>query len=103
MQALGLQIENQLLEMIESMVCQFYRFFKKLNVSDVRYGNWCKEKLPKTSKIQPTKDELRQYVKCVNYQAFILKNVLEAKQEIPGANQHGWSVIGNLCSSLDVQ
>ena len=51
MQALGLEIENQLLEMIESMVCQFYRFFKKLNVSDVRYGNWCGEKLPKTSKI----------------------------------------------------
>ena len=90
MQALGLQIEDQLFEMIESMVCQFYGFLKKLMSVTfdmvIGAGRNCLKLLkfnqPKTS---------------------YMKNVLEAKQEIPGADQHGWSVTGNLCSSLDVQ
>ena len=40
---LCLQIEDHVFEMIESMFCKFYGFFKKPNVSDVWYGKWCAE------------------------------------------------------------
>ena len=43
-----------------------------------------------TSKIPPTKDELHQHVKRINCQAFVWTNAVEAKQDIPEADQHGW-------------
>ena len=39
---------------------------------------------------QKTKEDLHQRVKRVNYQAFVWKNPLKAKQEIPEADQLGW-------------
>ena len=89
----SLQIIDHLFEMIESMIYQNYEFLNKYNVSDVRYEKRCGEKFPKPSKIPPTKDELHQHVKRVSYQVFLWKNALEANQEIPEADQHGWSVI----------
>ena len=71
-------------------------FLKKPNVNDVRYEKWCGEKFLETFKIPPTKDELHQHVKCVNYQALAWENLWEVKQEIPDADQHGWGVIGDL-------
>ena len=59
-------------------------------MNDVRYEMCCREKFPELSKIPPTKDELHQHVRHVNYQAFVWKIALEENQEIPDADQYGW-------------
>ena len=89
--------------MIESLVWKAYRFLNKFDVDDVRYEKCCGEKFPEFSKIPPTKDEIYQHVKRVNYQAFVWKNALEANQEMSEAHQHGEGVIdGNMsmCQSV---
>ena len=84
----SLQIEDHLFDIIESFVFLVYGFLNKPNVNDVRYEKCCGEKCPKSSKIPPTKDALHQHVKRVNYQAFLWKNMLQAKQQILEVDQH---------------
>ena len=79
--------------MIESMVSQVCGFLNKPNVNDVRYEKCCWEKFLGLSKIPPTRYELHQHVKRVNYQKLARKNALEVNQEIPESDQHGWSMI----------
>ena len=57
-------------------------------------GLWISKK-PKVNDVQHEKccGELHQHVKHVNYKAFVWKSTLEANQEIPEADQHGWGVI----------
>ena len=74
----SLQIEDPLFDMIKSMVCQAYGLLNKSNVNEVWCEKCCWEKLPETSKISPTKDELHQRIWRVNYHAFVWKNPLEA-------------------------
>ena len=74
--------------MIEHMVCQVKGFLNKY-VNDVRHEKCGGEKFPEPSQIPPTKDELRQHVKCVNYKVFVWKSALEATQEVHEAHQHG--------------
>ena len=89
----SLQIEDPLFDMIESIVCRAYGFLNKSNINDVRYEKCCGKKFPEPSKIPPTKEHLHQHVRRVNYQAFLWKNALEANQEIPDADQHGWDAV----------
>ena len=88
----SLQTEDNLFDTIESMVRQGYGFLNKPYVNDGGYEKWCGEKFPKPP-ISPTKDNLHQHIKRVNYQAFIWQNALEANQEILEADQNGWYVI----------
>ena len=74
----SLQIEDPLFDMIKSMVCQAYGLLNKSNVNEVWCEKCCWEKFPETSKISPTKDELHQRIRRVNYHAFVWKNPLEA-------------------------
>ena len=87
--------------MVESIICQTYRFLSKSNVSEVRYEKCCGNKFPEPSEIPSTKDELDQHVERISYQVFAWKSALEANQEIPEADQHGWGVIdGNMSMCL---
>ena len=88
-----LQIEDDLFDMIKSIVCQAYGFLSKSNVNDVPYEKCCGKKFPEPSEILSTKDGLDQHVKCINYQEFVWKNAFEANQKIPEADQHSWSGI----------
>ena len=88
-----LQIEDDLFDMIKSIVCQAYGFLNKSNVNDVPYEKCCGKKFPEPSEILSTKDGLDQHVKCINYQEFVWKNAFEANQKIPEADQHSWSGI----------
>ena len=63
--------------------------FGKSNVSDVRYEKCFGKKFPKPSKFPPIKDKLNQHDNHANYEALVWKNALEAKLEIPEADQHG--------------
>ena len=82
--------ESLQIDMIGCMVCQ--TLLKKSNANDVWHEKCCGEKFPEPSKTPPIKDELRQHVKRVNYQAFVWKTALEANQETPETDQHGWAV-----------
>ena len=88
-----LQIEDDLFDMIKSIVCQAYGFLSKSNVNDVPYEKRCGKKFPEPSEILSTKDGLDQHVTCINYQEFVWKNAFEANQKIPEADQHSWSGI----------
>ena len=85
----NLQIEHHLFDTIESIVFQAYGFLNKPN--DVRYENCCVEKFSEPSKIPLKKTS---YINMLN--ASTTKH-LEAYQEIPDADQHGWGVIDGTC------
>ena len=57
------------------------------------YKRCCKEKFPEPCRMPPTSDELRQYVKRANYQAFIWKKALEIDPKIPDPERHGWELV----------
>ena len=53
------------------MVCTTYGFENVADINEVRYRKRCSKQFPGPTRIPPGKDELRQHVKKVNYQAFI--------------------------------
>ena len=63
----SLDIEETVYGIIEQMVCTAYEFEIVININEVRYRKCCSKQFPDPTRIPPTRDELRQHVKRVNY------------------------------------
>ena len=69
----SLDIEETVYEVIEQMVCVAYGFENVEKINEIRYKKCCSKQFPDLTRIPPTRPELRQHVKRVNFQAFIWK------------------------------
>ena len=91
----SLDIEETVYDVIEQMVCTAYGFENVANINEVGYWKCCSKQFPDPPKIPQTRDELRQHVKRVNYQAFIWKKALEVEPLIPNADGYAWDYVDN--------
>ena len=81
---------NGLFCAIEQMICHLYGMPEEVEVNNVRYKRFCKNKTPEPRQLPPTKDELLQLVKCTNYQSYIWKEALVRDLEISPPAGHQW-------------
>ena len=75
----SLDIEETVYEVIEQMVCVAYGFENVEKINEIRYKKCCSKQFPDPTRIPPTRPELRQHVKRVNFQAFIWKKILGSR------------------------
>ena len=75
----------------ESFIFQLYTTAQRAGIraDDVRYWLFC-QKQKQNEGLPPTSDSLLQNIKRANYQAYIWRNALEQKQDLPSPNDHGW-------------
>ena len=85
----------------EKFVCSLYTTSPAAgNTADeVRYWMFC-QKQQKTECLPPTSDSLHQHIKRANYQSFIWKQCLDAKQALPGPEGNGWQASDGLPQPL---
>ena len=85
----SIDIEETVHKVIEQMVCVAYGFENVEKINEIRYKKCCSKQFPDLTRIPPTRPELRQHVKRVNFQAFIWKKALDVEPLIPNADGYG--------------
>ena len=79
----------------EAFICSLYNRGGQLTkADDVRYLLFC-QKNKKSEELPPTSDSLALHIKRANFQTCIWKRALEAMQNLPSPEGHGWKVVEN--------
>ena len=64
----SVQLNESLVAVIVQCVCHIYRMSGKVDINEVRYKMFCRDKTP--HQLPPTRDELLQHIKRSNYQSY---------------------------------
>ncbi|KAK3746853.1 hypothetical protein QZH41_000042 [Actinostola sp. cb2023] len=75
----------------ESFICDLYPTLKRTSNStdELRYIMFCQRR-QKSETLPPTSDSLRQHMNRASYQAYVWRCSLDAMQDLPSPEGHGW-------------
>ena len=65
----------------------------EVDINEVRYKMFCRDKTPDPKQLPPTRDELLQHIKRSNYKSYIWKNILLTQLQMSAPQGHGWGEI----------
>ena len=75
----------------ESFVCKLYGRPELTSINECRYVMFC-AKQSQSQSLPPCQDSLNKHTLCVNYQAAIWRDALDANPDIPSPGNHGWNL-----------
>ena len=85
----SLQLNESLVAVIEKFVCHIYRMSGEVDINEVRYKMFGRDKTPDANQLPATRDELLQHIKRSNYQSYIWKNALLTQLQMSVPQEHG--------------
>lgn len=98
----SLEIDEETTKKIGALVCSLYTISSRVQATadEARYLMFC-QKAKSNMLLPPTSDSLQQHIKRANYQAYMWRKALVARQGLLSPDGHGWRVEDNaLCPVL---
>jgi len=86
-------VDDELTRRVEAFVCCLYSVSTRnpATTDEARYLLFC-QKSRSNMLLPPTCDSLQQHIKRSNYQAYVWRNALTARQNLPSPDGHGWKL-----------
>ena len=98
----SLEVDDVTAKKTELFICSLYTISNRIpaTVDEARYIMFC-QKAQSNIILPPTSDSLLQHIKRSNYQAYVWRKALVARQGMPSPDGHGWRVESDiLCPHL---